>query len=142
MPPVAVIEKIRAPVEKVFDFIAHVETHPRIADFCRSVRIVSEKRSGVGTRFHQVYANGVEHLSEIIAWEPNEKIAWRNFEGEAKAPVMIISYYFEEEGGCAHVLHTVEADEYESQAKHREGTLRNIRELANLKRILEEGGGP
>ena len=63
MPPAAVIEKGRAPVEKVFDFLARVETHPRIADFRRSVRIASEKRSGVGTRFHQVYANGVERPS-------------------------------------------------------------------------------
>ena len=141
MPPVAVIEKIRAPAEKVFNFIARVETHPRIADFCRSVRIVSEEKSGAGTRFRQVYANGVEHLSEITVWEPNERIVWRNFEDGAEAPVMIIGYRFEEEGRHTHVLHTVEADEYENQAKHREGTLRNIRELANLKRILEGGGG-
>ncbi len=31
MPPVAVIETIRAPIERVFDFIAHVETH--VEDF-------------------------------------------------------------------------------------------------------------
>ena len=98
MPPVAVIEKIRAPAEKVFNFIARVETHPRIADFCRSVRIVSEEKSGAGTRFRQVYANGVEHLSEITVWEPNERIVWRNFEDGAEAPVMIIGYRFEEEG--------------------------------------------
>ena len=66
---------------------------------------------------------------------------WRNFEGGAKTPVMIISYYFEEEGPYTHVLHTVECDDYENQAKHRDGTLRNIRELANLKRILEETQG-
>ena len=54
---------------------------------------------------------------------------------------MIIGCRFEEEGGCAHVPHAAEADEYESQAR-REGTPRNILELANLKRILEEGGDP
>ena len=92
MPPAVVIEKGRAPVEKVFDFIARVETHPRIADFRRSVRIASEKRSGAGTLLHQACANGVGRPSEIIAREPNEKIAWRNFEGEAKAPFQASSH--------------------------------------------------
>ena len=68
MPPVAVIETIRAPIEKVFDFIAHVETHPQIADFCREVKIVSEQKAGKGTRFRQVYANGDEHDSEVVVW--------------------------------------------------------------------------
>ncbi|MCY3823090.1 MAG: hypothetical protein OXG62_04400 [Nitrospinae bacterium] len=137
MPPVAVIEKIRAPAEDVFGFIGHVETHPQIADFSQSVRIISEKKTGVGTRFHQVYTSGAEHISEMMVWEPYKKIVWHNFEGDSKTHVMIISYHFEEEGPYTHVLHTVECDEYENQAKHRDGTLRNIRELANLKRILE-----
>ncbi len=41
MPPVAVIEKIRAPIERVFDFIAHVASHPRIADCSAEVKITS-----------------------------------------------------------------------------------------------------
>ena len=137
MPPVAVIEKIRAQAQEVFNFIGHVETHPQIADFSQSVKIISGKKTGVGTRFHQVYTSGAEHVSEMMVWEPYKKIVWHNFEGDSKTPVMIISYYFEEEGPYTHVLHTVECDEDENQAKHRDGTLRNIRELANLKRILE-----
>jgi len=137
MPPVAVIQKIRAPVEKVFGFIGRVETHPRIADFCREVRIVSAQKIGLGTRFHQVYTNGVEHDSEIVVWEPHKKIVWQNYEEGSKEPVQIVSYHFEQEGEITHVLHTVECAAYESQAAHRDGTERNIRELANLKRILE-----
>ena len=140
MPPVAVIEKIRAQAQEVIGFIGHVETHPKIADFSQSVKIISEQKTGVGTRFHQVYTSGAEHVSEMMVWEPYKKIVWHNFEGDSTTPVMIISYYFEEEGPYTHILHTVECDEYENQAKHRDGTLRNIRELANLKRILEEGG--
>ncbi len=137
MPPVAVIETIRAPVERVFDFIAHVETHPQIADFSQEVRIVSEAKSGPDLRFHQIYTNGDEHDSEITVWEPPVKIAWQNFEADATEPVQIITYYFEEEGDLTHILHTVECAAYENQARHRDGTERNIRELANLKRILE-----
>ncbi len=137
MPPVAVIEKIRAPIEKVFDFIAHVETHPQIADFCREVKIVSEQKSGAGMRFHQVYSNGDEHDSEIVVWEPTGKIVWQNYEGDSKEPIQIISYYFEQEGDITHILHTVECAAYENQALHRDGTERNIRELRNLKKLLE-----
>ncbi len=137
MPPVAVIETIRAPIEKVFGFIAHVETHPQIADFCREVKIVSEQKAGKGTRFHQVYANGDEHDSEIVVWEPPTKIVWRNYEGDSREPIQIISYHFEQEGDITHVLHTVEFEAYENQALHRDGTERNIRELRNLKMLLE-----
>jgi uncharacterized membrane protein len=137
MPPVAVIETIRAPIEKVFDFIAHVETHPRIADFCQEIHITSQEKSGPGFRFHQIYTNGDEHDSEITVWEPPSKITWQNFEAGATTPVQIITYYFEQEGELTHVLHTVECNAYEDQARHRDGTERNIRELRNLKRVLE-----
>ena len=104
MPPVAVIEKIRAQAQEVFDFIGHVETHPQIADFSQSVKIISEKKTGVGTRFHQVYTSGAEHVSEMMVWEPYKKIVWHNFEDDSTTPVMIISYYFEEEGPYTHIL--------------------------------------
>lgn len=141
MPPVAVIEKIRAPIEKVFDFIAHVETHPQIADFSREVKIVTEQKSGVGMRFHQVYTNGDEHDSEVIVWERPGKIVWQNCEEGSREPIQIISYYFEQIGDITHVLHTVEHEMYEKQSLHRDGTERNIRELKNLKKILESGTG-
>ncbi len=137
MPPVAVIETIRAPIERVFDFIAHVETHPRIADFCREIQIVSEAKTGPGLRFHQIYTNGDEHDSELTLWEPPSKIAWQNFEAGAAEPIQIVTYYFEREGGLTHILHTVECAAYENQARHRDATERNIRELANLKKLLE-----
>lgn len=137
MPPVAVIETIRAPIEAVFDFIAHVETHPRIADFSQEVRIVSEAKSGLDLRFHQVYTNGDQHDSAITVWERPTKIAWQNYEAGGSEPVQIITYYFEQEGDRTHVLHTVECADYKVQARHRDGTERNIRELRNLKRILE-----
>ncbi len=137
MPPVSVIETNRAPIQRDFDFIAHVETHPQIADFCQEVRIVSEAKIGPGLRFHQIYTNGDEHDSEITVWEPPAKIAWRNFEAGAAEPIQIVSYYFEQVGDLTHILHTVECAVYENQARHRDGTERNIRELANLKKILE-----
>ncbi len=136
MPPVAVIEKIRAPIERVFDFIAHVETHPRIADLSQEVKITSDQKSGIGMRFHQIYTNGEEHDSEIFVWEPPARIAWRNFEAGAAEPVQIISYFFEQVGGITHVLHTVESAAYENQARHRDGTERTIRELRKLREIL------
>ena len=139
MPPVAVIQQILAPIEDVFNFIGNVETHPRIADFCREIDIISEQKSGVGTRFHQVYADGTECESVIMEWDPYEKIGWHNFEGGSKKACQIITYRFEQEGEIAHVLHTVETYAYEVQALHRKGTEENMREMENLKKIIEEG---
>jgi len=137
MPHVAVIQQIKAPVEKVFDFIGDVATHTQINDYCLEVRHLTEGKTGVGTRFHQVYSDGTEHESEVIVWEPHSKIVWRNFEAGGHEPVNIISYEFEQEGEITHVLHYVQAFSLENQAHHRRVTERNHREMDRLKKILE-----
>lgn len=138
MPPVVVLQEIRAPVEKVFSFVGHVETHPSFAHFCREVKITSDVRNAAGTKFHQVYTDGHECDSEIVVWEPHRKIVWHNYAGDTPTPAQIIRYYFEQAGDVAHVLHVVENEVYENQTLHRRGTEENIRELANLKRLMEE----
>ncbi|MFQ5895021.1 MAG: SRPBCC family protein [Nitrospinota bacterium] len=137
MPPVVVLQKIRAPVEKVFHFIGNVETHPQFADFCREVKVTSGRRNAAGTRFHQVFVDGRECDSEIVVWEPYRKIVWHNFVGREEKPAQVITYRFEQEGEITHLLHTVETDAYEDQTLHRKGTEENLREVANLKRLLE-----
>ncbi|MFQ5914799.1 MAG: SRPBCC family protein [Nitrospinota bacterium] len=141
MVPVVVLQQIKAPVDRVFNFIANLETHPQIASFCQSVKYTSERRQGVGATFHQFYKNGGECDSEIIVWEPPTKIVWQNFYGAAKKPGQTVTYYLEQEGEITHVLHTVErTDDREGDvdlAHHREGTAENVEEMANLKKILE-----
>lgn len=137
MPPVVVLQQIKAPVEKVFRFVGDVETHPLFAHFCREVKITSDVWNAVGTRFHQVYTDGHECDSEIVVWEPYRKIVWHNYLSGKTKPAQIISYCFEQEGDVTHVLHVVENEAYEDQTLHRRGTEENIRELANLKRLME-----
>jgi len=140
MVPVVVLQQIKVPVDRVFNFIANLETHPQIAGFCQSVKYTSEKREGVGATFHQVYKNGAECDSEIVVWEPPTKIIWQNFYGGSKKPDQTVTYIFEQEGGTTHVLHTVERMDEEADkdlALHRRGTAENVEEMANLKRILE-----
>ena len=137
MPPVVVIEKMKAPVEKVFSFVGNVETHPQFAQFCRAVKMTSAIRNAVGTTFHQVHVKGHECDSEIVVWEPPRKIVWHNYTDRSRPPAQVITYYFEQEGDITHVLHTVENPLYENQTLHRGGMEENFRELANLKAIME-----
>ncbi|MFQ5692014.1 MAG: SRPBCC family protein [Nitrospinota bacterium] len=137
MVPVVVLQQIKAPIDRVFHFIANLETHPRIASFCQSVTYTSASREGVGTAFHQVYKDGAECDSEIVVWEPPTKIVWKNFYRGTEKPEQTITYLFEQEGDITHVLHTVETDAYEDLALHRKVTAENVEEMANLKRILE-----
>ena len=137
MPPVAVIQQVEAPIEKVFNFIGDVTTHTQINDYCLNVKFLTEEHTGVGTRFHQVYSDGTEHESEVVVWEPYSKIVWRNFEAGGKEPVNIISYRFEQVENITYVLHFVEAFSLEDQAHHRDVTERNFREMKRLKEILE-----
>ncbi len=107
MPPMVVLQKIKAPVEDVFNFVGNVTTHPRFADFCREVKITSEQSTGAGTRFHQVYEDSRECDSVIMLWEPFQKIVWHNFVGGGKKPAQIITYRFEQEGEIFDVPVTV-----------------------------------
>ena len=137
IPPVVVIVEIKAPAEKVFGFVGNVETHPEFADFCREVKMTTEKSNELGAKFHQFYVNGGECDSEIMVWEPFKKIVWHNFQGGNEEPVQIITYYFEQVGDVTHVLHTVENEAHADQALHRKGMQENVREMANLKRLVE-----
>jgi hypothetical protein len=139
MPPVVVLQQIKAPAEKVFAFVGNVLTHPQIAPFCKEVRITSPGgHKGAGTRFHQIFHDRPECDSEIKVWEPHSKIVWHNFVGGSSKPAQVITYRFEQVGGTTHVLHTVDNDAYEDQARHRGGTEENIVELGNLKRLMEQ----
>ena len=138
MPPMVVIQQIKAPIEDVFRFVGNVETHPQLADFCREVEIQSGGEIGKGTRFHQVYTDGTECDSVIMEWKPYEKISWHNFEGGSKKACQIITYRFEQEGDITHVLHIVDTYAYENQTLHRKGTEENLREMATLKKLLEK----
>ncbi len=134
---------IRAPIEKVFDFIADVGTHPQYAEFCKEVEFTSDRRAGVGATFRQVvHRMGHTHevRSTIVRWEPPRRIVWVN--DTPRGPrSMEISYELSEGPAGVEVVHRVKDLRMETAAAQREEIEENERELANLKRLLEQGPG-
>lgn len=130
---------IRAPIEKVFGFIANVETHPQYAEFCKQVQFTSERREGPGATFRQtVHRGGRTHdvHSTFIRWEPPHHVTWVN--DTPRGPrSMQISYDLAEGPGGVQVVHRVKDLAMETAAARQEEIEENERELANLKRILE-----
>ena len=134
---------IRAPIQEVFDFIANVQTHPQYADFCKRVEFTSERRAGVGATFRQVvHRLGHTHEvhSTIVAWDPPRRIVWVN--DTPRGPrSMEISYDLSATPAGVEVVHRVKDLRVETAGAKREEIEENERELANLKRILEQGPG-
>ena len=54
---------IAAPVDKVYDFVANVENHPRYADFVERLDITSPYRLGLGVTFNQYLHLGGETVA-------------------------------------------------------------------------------
>lgn len=136
--------KIRAPIEKVFGFIANVETHPRYADFCKQAVFTSERREGVGATFRQTVHRGGKTYdvhSTFVRWEPPHNVTWVN--DTPRGPrSMEISYDLSETPEGVEVVHRVKDLAMETGEAKREEIEENERELANLKRILEGGQPP
>jgi uncharacterized protein YndB with AHSA1/START domain len=131
--------KIRAPIEKVFGFIANVETHPQYADFCKQVVFTSDRREGVGATFRQtVHRGGKTHdvYSTFVRWEPPHNVTWVN-DTPSGPRSMQISYDLAEGPEGVEVVHRVRDLHMETREAQREEIEENERELANLKRLLE-----
>ncbi len=132
---------IQAPADTVFGFIADLETHPRYAEFCKKVEYTSNQREGVGATFRQVvHRMGHTHevRSTIVRWEPPRRIVWVN--DTPRGPrSMEISYELSEGPAGVEVVHRVKDLLMETAESQREEIEENERELANLKRLLEQG---
>ena len=130
---------IRAPIQKVFGFIANVATHPQYADFCKQVVFASERREGVGATFRQTVHRGgrtYDVHSTFVRWEPPRNVAWVN--DTPRGPrSMQISYDLAEGPEGVEVVHRVKDLAMETAAAKQEEIEENERELANLKRLLE-----
>ncbi len=68
---------IRAPIEKVFDTIAHIESFSKALPNIVSVEFLTEQRKGVGTRFRETRLMGKRKAStelEVTEYVENERI--------------------------------------------------------------------
>jgi carbon monoxide dehydrogenase subunit G len=77
MVPIEVTKTIAAPVGAVFDTVAHTENFARVIPEIVKVEYVTEKRSGVGTRFQETRRMGKRLATaefEITEYAENERI--------------------------------------------------------------------
>ncbi len=68
---------IRAPIERVFDTVAHIESFSKALPHIVNVEILSEQRSGVGTRFRETRLMGKKEATtelEVTEYVENERI--------------------------------------------------------------------
>ncbi|MBM2832423.1 MAG: hypothetical protein HW414_1475 [Dehalococcoidia bacterium] len=129
--------EIASPVKKVFDFVADVETHPLYdGEFVESVKITSAKRRGKGMTFTQVRRGSDKPSpSEIIEFAPNKKVVW--VAHGAKGDVLV-SYWFEKTPRGTRIVHAVSSTLLDDPERLKLSYEENTRELANLKKMMEE----
>lgn len=130
--------EIDAPVEKVYEFVANVENHPLYADFVERLEITSPYRRGLGVTFNQYLHLGGETVavpSQVIELTPSQKVVWTS---PHRGYVMPVTYLFEPTEHGTRVVHTAEAPWYDDPGEQAGWIEANTRELANLKRLLED----
>lgn len=130
--------EIAAPVDKVYDFVANVENHPRYADFVERLEITSPYRLGLGVTFNQYLHLGGETVSvpsQVIELVPLQKVVWTS---PHRGYVMPVTYLFESSGPGTRVIHMAEAPWYNDPVEQAGWLEDNRRELENLKRLLEQ----
>jgi uncharacterized protein YndB with AHSA1/START domain len=70
MAQIVVSRSIAAPVEKVFDTVAHIDRFSKVIEHIIRVEYVTEQKRGVGTRFRETRRmNGQEHTVELEVTE-------------------------------------------------------------------------
>lgn len=75
---------IKAPVERVFDAVAHIENFSEAVSTITNVEFLSEQRRGVGTRFRETRVMGRREATtelEVTEYEPGERIRLMAEEG-------------------------------------------------------------
>jgi uncharacterized protein YndB with AHSA1/START domain len=68
---------IDAPIEKVFDTVAHIENFSKANPRIIQVEFLSDRHSGVGTRFRETRRMGKRAVStelEVTEYVPNERV--------------------------------------------------------------------
>jgi len=68
---------IQAPIESVFETVAHIENFERVAPDIIRIEFLSENKTGVGARFRETRRMGKREAStelEVTEYVPNERI--------------------------------------------------------------------
>ena len=117
MPTTEVGVTIRAPLEMVFDTIAHIENFAKASPAIVGVEFLSETRRGVGTRFLETRrVGGGEGSSEleVTEYEPHERV---RIVSDAGGTVWDSLFVVRESGGKTELTLTMEARPYKLLAR-------------------------
>jgi uncharacterized protein YndB with AHSA1/START domain len=77
MPSTTVVRRIDAPVERVFDVVSDISQFSQAIPHIVRVELLSERRSGVGTRFRETRRMGGREAStelEVTEYEPPQRV--------------------------------------------------------------------
>lgn len=128
--------EINAPVDKVFEYVSDVETHPKYAEFIKTVEITSSIKRGVGVVFYQQRVDGIEKIkTEIVKYIPNEQVTWITQEENGGSIHVDYKFFVTEKG--TRVVHTLTSEKFADPERKKRNYDENVTELKNLKRILE-----
>ena len=77
MTTITLTRDIDAPVDKVFETIAEIENYSTAVPHIKKVEFLSDRQSGVGTRFREtreIKGREASNVLEVTEYEPNDRV--------------------------------------------------------------------
>lgn len=84
MKQITITHHIKAPLEKVFDVIAHIDNYQNAVPHITKVEFLSETKRGVGAKFREtrnMKGREVSSTIEVTEYNPNELVRFVSDEG-------------------------------------------------------------
>ena len=84
MKQITISHHINAPVEKVFDVIAHIDNYQNAVPHIKKVEFLSDTKRGVGAKFREtrdMKGREVSSTIEVTEYNPNESVRFVSDEG-------------------------------------------------------------
>ena len=84
MKQITISHHIKAPLEKVFDVIAHIDNYQNAVAHIKKVEFLSETKRGVGAKFREtrdMKGREVSSTIEVTEYNPNESVRFVSDEG-------------------------------------------------------------
>ena len=84
MKQITISHHINAPIEKVFDVIAHIDNYQNAVAHIKKVEFLSDTKRGVGAKFREtrnMKGREVSSTIEVTEYNPNESVRFVSDEG-------------------------------------------------------------
>lgn len=107
-----VVRRIHAPLERVFDTIAHIENYEKAVPEIVRIERLSDVRTGVGTRFRETRRMGGKEATtelEVTAYVENDRV---RIVGDAGGTVWDTVFEVVAESDCVRLTASMDARPY------------------------------